>query len=273
MLDKNKKASAGPQDKTVAEPVFALGRQLTLEYYDCSPEALLDKTAVENALLRAARDSGATVISASFHQFVPQGVSGVVIIAESHFTIHAWPEHNYAAVDIFTCGDNIDLDRAIHAMQASFDAGRVVVSSDMNRGLLADSDDPGHGTDTACNTPETALSKSDTLPISWQKTWEAKNPSEVSVQLDLYACDPDVVQEPEAVQRFSEQLRPRSKDLTAGDFRIIESARVSGRLDRDSNTVYLDVASPSFYEPREVAEFAGRFFGAGHYKLRVALRQ
>ena len=50
----------------------------------------------------AAQKSGATIINSSFHTFEPQGVSGVVIIAESHFTIHAWPEHDYAAVDIFT---------------------------------------------------------------------------------------------------------------------------------------------------------------------------
>ena len=272
MLDKNKKASAGPQDKAVAEPVFALGRQLTLEYYDCSPEALLDKTAVEAALLRAARDSGATVISSSFHQFVPQGVSGVVIIAESHFTIHAWPEHNYAAVDIFTCGDNIDLEKAIHAMQAAFDAGRVHVSSDMNRGLLKGADEPTRSAGNPLNSPETALAGSNTLPISWQKTWETKQPSEVSVQLDLYACDPLIAGDRETLQGFSEKLERHSHEADTGETPIITDARVSGRLDSKTNTVYLDISSPAFYEPREVAEFACRYFGAGHYKLRVAMR-
>lgn len=272
MLDKNKKASAGPQDKAVAEPVFALGRQLTLEYYDCSPEALLNKTAVEDALLRAARDSGATVISSSFHQFVPQGVSGVVIIAESHFTIHAWPEHNYAAVDIFTCGDNIDLEKAIHAMQTAFGAGRVRISSDMNRGLLKGADEPTMSGGKNANSPETALAGSNTLPISWQKTWEAKQPSEVSVQLDLYSCDSLVVGDRETLHRFSEQLGRRTCETDASEKPMIADARVSGRLDRAKNTVYMDISSPAFYEPREVAEFACRFFGAGHYKLRVAMR-
>ena len=89
MLDKNKKAPTRVREEGSDEPAFALGRQLTLEYYDCGPEVLLEKSTVENALLEAAWESGATIISSSFHQFAPQGVSGVVIIAESHFTVHA----------------------------------------------------------------------------------------------------------------------------------------------------------------------------------------
>ena len=80
---------------------FALGRHLTIEFYECDPDILLNKDDVEEALLKAAKDSGATIISSSFHDFKPQGISGVVIIAESHFTVHAWPEHDYAAVDIY----------------------------------------------------------------------------------------------------------------------------------------------------------------------------
>ena len=64
---------------------FALGRQLTIEYYECTAKVLLDKDLVEKALLKAAKESGATIISSSFHKFNPQGISGVVVIAESHF--------------------------------------------------------------------------------------------------------------------------------------------------------------------------------------------
>jgi len=54
-------------------------------------------------MLAAAKESGATILGESFHQFSPQGVSGVIIIAESHLTVHTWPEHGYAGADIFTC--------------------------------------------------------------------------------------------------------------------------------------------------------------------------
>jgi S-adenosylmethionine decarboxylase proenzyme len=67
---------------------------------------------------------GATVIGAHFHTFSPHGVSGVVVIAESHLTIHTWPEHGYAAVDIFSCGD-LNLDAGIEFICHSFAAKRT----------------------------------------------------------------------------------------------------------------------------------------------------
>ena len=63
---------------------------------------------IEQHLNQAADKAGATVVSSAFHAFNPYGVSGVVVIAESHLTIHTWPEYGYAAVDIFTCGDSVD---------------------------------------------------------------------------------------------------------------------------------------------------------------------
>jgi S-adenosylmethionine decarboxylase len=62
---------------------------------------------VTDAMVSAARQSKATVVDVSFHEFNPFGLSGMVVIAESHLAIHTWPEYNYAAVDIFTCGDLI----------------------------------------------------------------------------------------------------------------------------------------------------------------------
>lgn len=56
-------------------------------------------------MMHAAEETGATVIGEIFHQFSPQGVTGVIAIAESHLCVHTWPEHSYAAVDIFTCGE------------------------------------------------------------------------------------------------------------------------------------------------------------------------
>ncbi len=133
MLDKNIKFVGDSNRNTC----FALGRQLTIEYYECGAKVLLDKDRVEKALLRAAKKSGATIISSLFHKFDPQGISGVVVIAESHFTVHAWPEHNYAAVDIFTCGDSINLEVAINSMKDSFESENVVISSDQNRGVIS----------------------------------------------------------------------------------------------------------------------------------------
>ncbi len=110
-----------------------LGRQVAIEYAQCSKAILQDAGKIEKAMTDAAKKSGATVVNSSFHCFEPHGVSGVVIIAQSHFTVHAWPEYRYAAVDIFTCGDTIDISLAINEMAASFESGYHMISSDTPR--------------------------------------------------------------------------------------------------------------------------------------------
>jgi S-adenosylmethionine decarboxylase proenzyme len=86
----------------------SLGRHMLLELYDCPQEILNNQEKIEEVLVGVVHAVGATLINTSFHKFSPYGVSGVVVIAESHITIHTWPEHNYAAIDVFTCNDKID---------------------------------------------------------------------------------------------------------------------------------------------------------------------
>jgi S-adenosylmethionine decarboxylase len=90
----------------------ALGKHLLLELKDCNREVLNDLSFLKGLLAEAASEAGAMVLGDSFHQFNPHGVSGVVIIAESHLFIHTWPEHGYAAVDIFTCGNTVRPEKA-----------------------------------------------------------------------------------------------------------------------------------------------------------------
>lgn len=86
----------------------ALGIHVLAEYYRCNSEILNNREKVEQYLNEAAKVSGATIVATAFHRFNPHGVSGVVVIAESHLSIHTWPEYGYAAVDIFTCGESVD---------------------------------------------------------------------------------------------------------------------------------------------------------------------
>jgi len=85
----------------------SLGIHLLVEMKDCDPEILKSLGKVKNAMVAAAKEAKATIVDICFHEFNPFGISGVVVIAESHLTIHTWPEYNYAAVDIFTCGEVI----------------------------------------------------------------------------------------------------------------------------------------------------------------------
>lgn len=81
------------------------GQHLLAEYYGCPTSILNDEGAIRALLQHAARAAGATVVATVFHRFAPQGVSGVVVVEESHLSIHTWPEAGYAAVDFFTCGE------------------------------------------------------------------------------------------------------------------------------------------------------------------------
>jgi S-adenosylmethionine decarboxylase proenzyme len=83
----------------------ALGRHLLVEYRNCDRQLLNDIHQIEQLLRRAAKAAGATVVASVFHPFSPQGITGVVVVEESHLSIHTWPEHGYAAVDFYTCGD------------------------------------------------------------------------------------------------------------------------------------------------------------------------
>lgn len=101
-----------------------LGRHLLADFYGCNPEQLNNVRFLSNLALDAVRRSGATIMSQNFQEFEPQGVSGVIIIAESHLSFHTWPEHGYVAVDYFTCGDTIDIQAAIDLMERGLKPSR-----------------------------------------------------------------------------------------------------------------------------------------------------
>lgn len=86
----------------------SLGRHILVEFIGCNSDVLNDVAAIEKGMVEAATEAGATVIQSNFHHFSPYGVSGVVVIQESHLAIHTWPEYQYAAVDLFTCGTSVD---------------------------------------------------------------------------------------------------------------------------------------------------------------------
>jgi S-adenosylmethionine decarboxylase len=103
----------------------SLGSHLLVELYGCKPEALEREDFVGNAMRTAALESKATVVAQSFHEFKPYGVSGAVIIQESHYTIHTWPEHRYAAVDLFYCGGTVLVHEAIDVLRQRFEPERI----------------------------------------------------------------------------------------------------------------------------------------------------
>jgi len=119
----------------------ALGRHLLLELLDCDSDAINNLEAVKGALVEAAKRAHATIVDVVFHEFNPFGVSGVVVIAESHLSIHTWPEYRYAAVDIFSCGDILKPEVAASYLVQQFGAERASVV-EMQRGMFLNATAP-----------------------------------------------------------------------------------------------------------------------------------
>ena len=113
----------------------ALGTHILLELKRCNRDLLNDLPYLRRALLQAADEVGATVIGQTFHQFSPQGVTGVIAIAESHLCIHTWPEYAYAAVDIFTCGEGFRPQDAVDLVVRSLESQEHSVI-EIKRGLF-----------------------------------------------------------------------------------------------------------------------------------------
>ncbi len=103
------------------------GKHYLIDLRDCDPEIIKSVDPTREIVLRAAKECGATILNDHFHQFQPIGVSGVVLIAESHISIHTWPESGFAAADIFTCGE-MKPQVAIDIMREGFRAKETSMS-------------------------------------------------------------------------------------------------------------------------------------------------
>ncbi|MEW6410230.1 MAG: adenosylmethionine decarboxylase [Nitrospirota bacterium] len=116
--------------------MYALGTHLLIELRDCNSNTISDINAVRETMVSAAKKAKATIIDVAFHEFSPFGISGMVVIAESHLSIHTWPEYGYAAVDIFTCGNAIKPEEAASYLIEKFECKNPSVV-EMKRGILS----------------------------------------------------------------------------------------------------------------------------------------
>ena len=105
-------------------------KHLLLELYRCNFQKLNDESFLRCALNRSAKLAKATVLNLISNKFEPQGVTAIALLAESHISIHTWPESNYSAIDIFTCGQNMFPELAsqylIEALKAKEHSLRVI---------------------------------------------------------------------------------------------------------------------------------------------------
>ena len=231
---------------TCCEGGFALGRHMTVEFYDCDPKALADAELVKTVFLRAAEKSGATVIDANFHEFEPQGVSGVVVISESHFAVHAWPEHDYAAVDLFTCGDKVDFEVAIDVIAKGIKSAQWIVSSVMNRGIVGN-----NGVERLVPVIE---GRNCRFSLSWEERFLSSRAHALSASIDIYECRAPWIGSSEALRKFALDFAEKLGLEPRGEWRVnpseagffawvlpLKDGGLSGRLDLARKAAYLEL--------------------------------
>ncbi len=112
-----------------------LGKQYMVELKGCKASLLDDPKFIGEAMHEAALKANATIVQQFFHQFSPFGVSGTIVIAESHINIHTWPEHCYAAIDMFTCSDTLIAENAIEYLKEALEADDCTTSM-IHRGQI-----------------------------------------------------------------------------------------------------------------------------------------
>ena len=103
-------------------PSEHIGRHCILELYQCDKAKLNDEAFIRTTITSSAKIAGATLINLVTHSFKPQGVTGLALLAESHISIHTWPEIGYAAIDVFTCGEHTMPEKACDFLSKAFGA-------------------------------------------------------------------------------------------------------------------------------------------------------
>ena len=111
-----------------------LGRHVIIELWGCG-EAINDASLVERAMRRAVDAANATLLDLFVHEFSPQGVTAVAVLAESHLSIHTWPEYGYVAADVFTCGNTTKPEAAAEVLRQAFAATTADIR-ELERGVM-----------------------------------------------------------------------------------------------------------------------------------------
>jgi S-adenosylmethionine decarboxylase len=111
------------------EITTTIGKHCILELYGCDSGKLNDEAFLRSAITHAAQRAGATLLNLITHHFEPQGVTGLALLAESHISIHTWPESGYAAVDVFTCGDHTMPELACQTLREALAAHHFTLKS------------------------------------------------------------------------------------------------------------------------------------------------
>lgn len=99
------------------------------DFHDCDRDRLTDAEGIRRVLIEAVAEAGGTYVNDIFHHFSPHGLSGVIVIAESHVALHTWPEHGFAALDVFSCTSALDSRMIQNRLKEWLRAGQVTAGT------------------------------------------------------------------------------------------------------------------------------------------------
>lgn len=222
----------------------SLGRHLTLDAIGCDTARLRSPEHVAASMRAMAQAARVTEIACHLHPYAPQGVSGVLIIAESHITVHTWPEHGFAAADVFTCGEALPTEAIAAALRESLGAERVVTTGDFARGAETLHQEPA---------PD------------WRQLLESGMARQLHAAIDLHGCTGGADALPTLITPF------RGNCHTRGSVRHWRHGSLWVRFDQDD--IQLDALGEQWFDARAFAEQALEHFGGTHYHLHLVLRR
>ena len=107
--------------------LLKLGEHFVCDLSDCDRDLLLDSEHARELFTQAVRESGLTIVSEGFYKFSPHGFTCFLLLAESHASLHAWPEYGYCAIDVFTCNLHLDINPLVQKLQEQFGCERITV--------------------------------------------------------------------------------------------------------------------------------------------------
>lgn len=275
--------------KELKNSYLFLARHVTLDYYDCDTDVLLNNKLLEEKLKDSAKIVWATIINSEFNTFEPQWVSWVVVLAESHFTIHTWPEYWYVAIDMFTCW-NMEMEKWIDLLTKVFKSKRVELVTDLKRWKATELEWKKWDYDKKSNKIVLAEKWN-----NWEKEFEENNAWWITSSIDIYWCDPNIIRDSEWIKRYVKELCELIQMKTYWDTHIvhfwedekvawysmtqlIEISLISGHFanatnaTNATNAAFLDIFSCKYYNPQVVADFTVRYFKGKYYKLNINMR-
>jgi len=257
-----------------------LARHITIDYYECDTNVLLNKELLEKILIDSAKSIWATIISSHFHNFEPQWVSWVVILSESHFTIHSWPEYNYVAIDMFACWD-MQFEKGMKLLSKAFKTKKINIIDDNKRWLIINNN---------LLFPKRINKKIlEENNNNWKKSFEENNAWWIASSIDIYWCNPKLIRNTDVIKEYVNKLCKLiemktfwktnvvhfGEDEKVAWFsmtQLIETSLISGHFANASNTAYIDIFSCKYYSPSIVANFTIDFFKWEYFKLNVNMR-